>query len=91
MKTFENLKFQHTEHSVYAHEFFHNGYGIFVIKNSYLFGGDNGLYECAVLKGTKRNYHVNYKTPITGSVIGYCTPEMVTAIMRKIQELCVYY
>ena len=88
MKTFEDLKFQQSYivGDIYALEFFHNGYGISVLKTRY-----NTLYDCAVLKGTKRNYHVNYKTPITDSVIGYCTPEMVTAIMRKIQELSVYY
>lgn len=93
MKTFEDLKFQVAcpPDGVWAREFFHNGYGISVIKTQFSYGGDQGLYECAVLKGTKRNYHINYKTPITGDVIGYCTPERVTTIMQKIQELCKYY
>ena len=70
-----------------ARIFFNNGYGISVVIGTFSYGGDEGLYECAVLKGNKHESEICYDTPITHDVIGYCTPERVTEIMKEIQNL----
>lgn len=62
---------------------FDNGYGISVIRTSFSYGQENGLYECAVMK----EGHLCYDTGITNDVIGRCTPEEVTEIMCMIQNL----
>ena len=91
MKTFKDLKFV-TDSNPFgsmsrAREFFSNGYGVSVIIGTFSYGGDEGLYECAVLKGNKHDSSLCYDTPITNDVIGYCTPEKVTEIMKQIQNL----
>lgn len=88
MKTFKDLQFiPHSIEGIQAKEFFNNGYGISVVKSSFSYGGNEGFYECAVLKGNKYSFRICYTTPITDDVIGWCTPEKVTEIMKQIQEL----
>jgi len=87
MKTFNDLKFNRTTTSLgfmdRARFQFPNGYGISVIRCTYSYEGDEGLYECAVLKDNR----LCYDTPITNDVIGYCDEKEVTEIMKQIQEL----
>lgn len=88
MKTFNDLKFDHEVNPLgcfmdRASLQFPNGYGISVIRGTYSYGGDEGLYECAVLKDDK----LYYDSPITDDVIGYCDEDEVTKIMKQIQEL----
>lgn len=87
MKTFNDLKFNRTTTPLgfmdRARLQFPNGYGISVIRGTYSYGGDEGLYECAVLKDNQ----LCYDTPITDDVIGYCDENKVTEIMKQIQEL----
>lgn len=85
MKTFKDLDDQKpgmtTTHKKKL--YFSNGYGISVVKGPFTYGGDEDLWECAVLhRGT-----ICYSTHITNDVIGYCTEEKVTEIMKQIQEL----
>lgn len=63
---------------------FPNGYGASVICNPYSFGGDEGLWEIAVLD---ENGHITYETPITADVIGYLNDDEVIEILNKIKEL----
>lgn len=56
------------------HYEFKNGYGASVLRSSYSFGGDRGLFELAVLK----DGNICYDTPITNDVIGYLTADEVT-------------
>ena len=92
-KTFNDLKFHadtdfHPFGSISrARLFFPNGYGVSVIIGSFSYGGDEGLYECAVLKGKEGNSELCYSTPITDDVIGYCDEDKVTEIMKQIQDL----
>lgn len=87
MKTFNDLKFNRTTTPFgfmdRARLQFPNGYGISVIRGTYSYGGDEGLYECAVLKDNR----ICYDTPITNDVIGYCDENKVNEIIKLIEEL----
>lgn len=86
MKTFKDLEFKTHPmgNGIISRIFFDNGYGASVVKTPTTYGGDNGLYELAVL-GT--DGQITYTTPITNDVIGYLRPEDVTDVMEKIQQL----
>lgn len=65
------------------HYEFKNGYGASVLRSSYSFGGDRGLFELAVLK----DGNICYDTPITNDVIGYLTADEVTEHLQRIEKL----
>jgi hypothetical protein len=67
--------------------FFDNGYGVSVICNEYSYGGRDGLFEIAVLKGNAEKCTICYDTPVTGDVIGYLTSEEVDAYVEQIKAL----
>lgn len=62
---------------------FPNGYGASVIKHKGSYGGDNGLWELAVLF----NDELCYDTEITGDVIGHLNDPEVDNILRQIANL----
>lgn len=62
---------------------FDNGYGVSIVNHQFSYGGDQGLYELAVLKGEE----LCYDTPITDDVIGWLTAEAAIAIASKVQAL----
>lgn len=64
------------------HYEFKNGYGASVLRSSYSFGGDRGLFELAVLK----DGDICYNTPITNDVIGYLTADEVTKYLQQIEK-----
>lgn len=72
---------------IHATTFFPNGYGASVVRNAYSYGGDQGLYELAVLDGDAKTWSLTYKTPITEDVLGSLTPEDVTRVLREIAAL----
>lgn len=61
---------------------FDNGYGASVIDDGY--GGNQGLYELAVLDAGGR---ITYETPITDDVLGWLTPDEVTEALDRIAAL----
>lgn len=67
--------------------FFPNGYGASVIRHSFSYGGDQGLWELAVLKGTLEKYELCYTTEITDDVLGYLDNKEVEETLSKIQNL----
>lgn len=88
MKTFDDLKFDpHSRSYVgfdkHAKMQFENGYGISVITGASAYTSEGAPYEVAVL----HNNRLTYTTPITDDVIGHCTQERVTEIMKRIQQL----
>lgn len=88
--TFNDLNFNQHHHKpdgAQAKMFFPNGYGASVIKTSFSYGGKNGLYELAVLRGTEADWHLCYSTPITDDVLGHLTPGDVTAYLNEIAAL----
>ena len=82
---FADLKFN--EHpngdGVQAVARFENGYGASVICGEFSYGGKDGLYEVAILKGK----NLCYDTPISDDVIGHCTPDDVERILHEIESL----
>ena len=62
---------------------FPNRYGASVIRSRYSYGGEDGLYELAVML----NGSLCYDTPITSDVIGRLTPEAVTELLGQIEML----
>lgn len=67
--------------------FFENGYGASVIRGEYSYGGREGLYELAVIKGIASEWDLCYDTGITDDVIGHLTPEDVTSYLQRIKSL----
>lgn len=67
--------------------FFENGYGVSIIRGMYTYGGEEGLYELAVLKGTANSADICYDTPITDDVIGYLTMPEAMEIASKVAAL----
>jgi hypothetical protein len=70
-----------------ATAFFPNGYGASVIRGPASYGGDEGLYELAVLKGSAEDFNLDYTTPLTDDVLGHLSPEDVTEALRQIAAL----
>ena len=62
---------------------FSNGYGASVVNNSHSYGGEEGLWELAVLKGDA----INYDTPITDDVLGWLSDQDVENTLDQIQAL----
>lgn len=90
IKKFEDLEFkQHPvcPMGVISQIFFENGYGVSVIRNSFSYGNELGLYELAILKGIKGKYEIYYDSGITDDVIGYLTCSKVSSYMKKVQKL----
>ena len=63
---------------------FDNGYGVSVIIGPHTYGGEDGLYELAVLGSDGK---LTYDTPVTDDVEGYLTEEGVTEFLKQIQLL----
>lgn len=83
MKTFRDLQIELKWAYERARMDFANGFGISVIRGDRSRGGAEGFWEVAVMKGGR----INYDTPITDDVIGWCTEEDVTNIMKQVQKL----
>ena len=72
---------------VQAKHFFDNGYGVSIIQSPNSYGGDEGLYELAVLKGNEDKFKLCYDTYITDDVLGHLTEEQVETTLAEIQKL----
>jgi len=67
-----------------ARVMFDNGYGASVVIGPYTYGGEDGLYELAVLG---KDGKLTYDTPVTDDVEGYLTEDAVTKLLEQIQKL----
>jgi hypothetical protein len=86
MKTFKDLEFKELDsfyNGVQSRIQFENGYGASVVKHEFSYGGKDGLYELAVIKGD----NLCYDTPVTSDVEGYLSEDEVTELLKQIQEL----
>jgi hypothetical protein len=83
--TFEELVFVSRPNALnkQATHDFANGYGVSVIIGPYTYGGEDGLYELAVMKGGD----LCYDTPITDDVLGHLTPADVTRLLGDVEAL----
>ena len=87
---FSDLDFQPHEDwndGVQAIHLFENGYGVSVIRTPFSYGGPNGLYEVAVIRGNSDNWQITYDTPITGDVLGWQTPQDIDDVLNRVQSL----
>jgi hypothetical protein len=62
---------------------FDNGYSTSIVKHSFSYGNEDGLYELAVVHDNM----LDYSTPITDDVLGYLTEKQVSETLVKISEL----
>ena len=90
MLKFEDLKFEPHEvakalgtDGVMAEAHFQNGYGVSVVRTQFTYGGREGLYELAVLRGD----YITTDTPVTSGVLGWLNEQDVTAHMEQVQLL----
>ena len=81
---------------IQAKHFFDNGYGVSVIQSPNSYGGDEGLYELAVLKryvqkdygaGFSHKWEICCDTHITDDVLGHLTEEQVESTLAEIEKL----
>jgi hypothetical protein len=86
MKTFKDLVFkQDIQRGLNAARvMFDNGYGASVVVGPYTYGGEDGLYELAVLGKDKK---LTYNTSVTDDVEGYLSEDDVTKLLEQIQKL----
>jgi hypothetical protein len=89
MMTFDDLKFtpRGRHGGVQTKVFFPNGYGASIIQGEHTYGGDEGLYELAVLRGDAGYNYITYTLGSTEDVEGYLTPETVTDLLQRIEAL----
>ena len=67
---------------------FANGYGASVVKGEHTYGGDEGLWELAVIKfKTDGEFALDYSTPITEDVEGHLTDDAVEELLNKVEAL----
>jgi len=87
MKTFNDLVFkQDIQRGLNAARImFDNGYGASVVIGPHTYGGEDGLYELAVILGSDGK--LTYDTPVTDDVEGYLTEDDVTKLLEQIQNL----
>ena len=86
MKTFNDLEFkQDIQRGLNAARvMFDNGYGASVVVGPHTYGGEDGLYELAVLDS---NGELTYETPVTSDVEGWLSEDDVTKLLEQIQKL----
>lgn len=66
---------------------FPNGYGASVISNKYSHGGNEGLYEIAVIAKCGKGWGVVYDTPVTDDVIGWVPFDDIDKYLQQIYDL----
>ncbi len=72
---------------IQAVHFFDNSYGVSVIKSEYSYGGRDGLYEVAVLRGNSDEWDIVYDTEITDDVIGHLSEDQVGEVLMQVETL----
>jgi hypothetical protein len=83
MYSFSDLKFSPRSGGVISRISFPNGYSASVVCGPYTYGGQEGLYEVAVLHSGM----IVYDTPVTSDVLGHLTQDDVTRILNEIAVL----
>lgn len=86
---FNELKFENRADGpfslgVQARIKFDNGYGASVVRGPYTYGGPDGLYELAVIGPDGR---LDYSTPVTNDVEGYCSKDKISELLAQIKAL----
>jgi len=75
---------------------FKNGYGLSVIKHNTSYGQEKGLWEAAIISGTKKNWNIEGRNSISkdwggvdwgGLVKGYLQDADVDELLTKVENL----
>jgi hypothetical protein len=68
---------------------FENNFGASVVRHNFSYGGEDGLFELAVLtfEGEANDYELTYNTEITDDVLGHLTETDVAELLTKIEQL----
>jgi hypothetical protein len=67
---------------------FANNYGASVVKGEHTYGGEEGLWELAViLFDTGGDFELCYTSPITSDVEGHLTDDAVEELLAKVEAL----
>ena len=67
---------------------FANNYGASVVKGEHTYGGDEGLWELAVITfDTSGGFNLCYTTPITSDVEGHLDDAAVEELLAKVEAL----
>jgi hypothetical protein len=67
---------------------FANNYGASVVKGEHTYGGEEGLWELAVVTfQSDGKFNLCYATPITEDVEGHLTDDAVEELLAKIEAL----
>ena len=67
---------------------FPNGYGASLIQGPSSYGGEDGLFEIAVLEfNTGNGWELCYHTSVADDVLGHLTENEVMEILNKIYKL----
>lgn len=69
---------------------FDNGYGASVVKSEYSYGGNENLWELAVITfdgDDSEQFELTYETPVTNDVIGSLTDTEVEDKLAEISRL----
>jgi hypothetical protein len=67
---------------------FDNNYGASVVKGEHTYGGDEGLWELAVIVfDTSGGFNLCYTTPITSDVEGHLDDDAVEELLAKVEAL----
>lgn len=65
-----------------------NNYGASVVRHSFSYGHNEGLWELAVIKWNDDDtWDICYDTPITDDVLGYLTENAVKRYLKQIKKL----
>ncbi|WP_175878869.1 hypothetical protein [Burkholderia sp. BCC0097] len=66
---------------------FENGFGASVVQHEFIYGGDAGLWELAVIKFNGDSWSLTYDTEITDDVIGNLAWIEVKDLLSRINAL----
>lgn len=68
---------------------FENNYGASVVRHNFSYGGEDGLFELAVLTfaSEANDYELTYGTEITDDVLGYLTEDDVESLLKRIEKI----
>lgn len=84
MAKFSDLQFEPFRDGVAARVSFPNGFGASVVRHTFSYGGQQGLYELAVLK----DRDIHYDNPVAkGDVLGWLNPENIDTLLQDIENL----
>jgi len=63
---------------------FHNGYGASIVRHSFSYGHESGLWELAVLGA---DGHLTYDTSVSDDVVGWLDEQGVADYLSRIEAL----